>query len=185
MEVYHILLQFISSIFNCTWCFKIKHSQQIVFCLFVLFPFLLRCASTACIIWNVSIEKTLTLLTVGHIVFVSTYVCSCNKLWACTYTCLHVYNDKIERRDAPKLFVPSDEAESSSDRFHLPCVNLNLLGCGTSNSPRTNGICQPTLKCLFIYLVLSALTKGFKCASTHAAGDFLSTHILHVCFVQV
>lgn len=53
-----------------------------------------------------------------------------------------VCNDKTETRDALQLLVPSDEAESSSDRFYLPCLNLNLPGCGMSNSLRTNGISQ-------------------------------------------
>lgn len=36
--------------------------------------------------------------------------------------------------------------ESSSDRFFLPCLNLNLPRCGMSNSLGTNVICQPTSK---------------------------------------
>lgn len=94
---------------------------------------------------------------------------------ACTYTRIHVCNDKTETRDALQLLVPSDEAESSSDRFHLPCLNLNLPGCGMSNSLRTTGICQPTSKCFFFhsFIPFSAVTKGFKRASTQAARHLL------------
>lgn len=91
------------------------------------------------------------------------YVCVCVRSSLCLHMWmtvrLHTYikrtccNDKTETRDALQLLVPSDEAESSSDRFHLPCLNLNLPGCGTSNSLRTNGICQPTSKC-FSFLSL-------------------------------
>lgn len=45
-------------------------------------------------------------------------------------------------RDALQLLVPSDDAQSSSDRCHLPWLNLNLPGCGMSNSLATDGICQ-------------------------------------------
>lgn len=81
-----------------------------------------------------------------------------------------VCNDETETSYALKLLVPSDEPESSSDRFHLPCLNLNLPRCSTSNSLRTNGICQPTSKCfVFFSYSFPAVTKGFKCASTQAA----------------
>lgn len=88
-------------------------------------------------------------------------------LYHCTCTWMHVHNDKAKRRDALQLLVPSDDAQSSSDRCHLPCLNLNLAGCGMSNSLRTNGICQPTSK-LFFTSVL-AITKGFKCSPTPAS----------------
>lgn len=38
-------------------------------------------------------------------------------------------------RDAPQLLVPSDDAQWSSDRCHLPCLNLNLPGCGPVKQP--------------------------------------------------
>lgn len=82
-------------------------------------------------------------------------------------------NDKAETRDALQLLVPADEAEPSFDRFHLPCLNLNLPGCGMSNSLRTNEICQPTSKSLFFPFSFSAMTKGFKRSPIHAAGDLL------------
>lgn len=99
---------------------------------------------------------------------VSVYVrtCLCAYVDECVAEHMYVCNDKTETRDALKLLVPSDETESSSDRFHLPCLNLNLQGCGTSNSLRTNGICQPTSKCFSISF--SPVTKGFKRASTQA-----------------
>lgn len=96
---------------------------------------------------------------------VCTHICG----WLYIHTWAHVCNDKTETRDALQLLVPSDEAESSSDRFYLPCLNLNLPGCGMSNSLRTNGISQTSSKMLFFYF--SAVTKGFKHAPTQAARD--------------
>lgn len=97
-----------------------------------------------------------------------------------------VCNDETETSDAPKLVVPSDETESSSDRFHLPWLNPNLPRYGTSNSLKTNGICQPTSKLFFLFLFLysfTAVTKGFKCASTQAAEDPSVYHLLFVCLL--
>lgn len=74
-------------------------------------------------------------------------------MYSCTHTWTLVSNDKAETRDALQLLIPSDEAESSSDTIHLPCLNPNLPRCGMSNSLGTNGICQPTSKCFFYFFL--------------------------------
>ena len=82
-------------------------------------------------------------------------ICACVCVCAHADDCVaehvreHVCNGRSETRDALQLLVQSDEAESSSDRFHLPSLNLNLPGCSMSNSLRTNRVCQPTSQCVF------------------------------------
>lgn len=84
-----------------------------------------------------------------------------------------VCNEKPKTRDALQLLVPSDETESSYDRFCLLRLNLNLSRCDTPNSLKTKGICQPTF--LSLYFFSTVVTKGFKCASTQAAKYLWST----------
>lgn len=105
-------------------------------------------------------------------------MCMCISGWVYnrTHTQIHEYSDKTETRDALQQLVLSDDAKSGSDRFHLPCLNLNLPRCGMSNSLRTNGICQPTSKC---FLLLSLpLTKG--CSPTQAP-KYLLYPLLFAC----
>lgn len=103
------------------------------------------------------------------------------RLYNCTCTWMHVRNDKTERRNALQLLVPSDDAQSSSDRCHLPCLNLNSPGCGLSNSLGTNGICQPTSNLFFTSV--SAITKGFKCSRSLATLLLLLFHMNNLHYI--
>lgn len=82
-----------------------------------------------------------------YTVFVYVSVCVHTWMTVCLHKCV---TTRPETRDALQLLVPSDEGASSSDIFHLPSLNLNLPGCSTSNSLRTNGIYQQTSKRFFL-----------------------------------
>ena len=94
-------------------------------------------------------------------VYVHTCVCVCVYVYmcVCVSVCVffpHVCGFNAEDGYALQRLVAHWSSQSHCEiaSAYLP-LNLNLPGWGMSNSPRTHGSCQPTLKCFFFPLSLS------------------------------